>query len=209
MMRFAGDVIGYILKNPFTEGFQRAMDHVVIGPIERTVASDADLMARVPAMIGADTASNAAPTERQIAALSALNGEPVDDLALRMRVNNYIDEGVSPSDAYAGIAKYMIDTNKVPRQTLQQAAAHVVQGDRGLTDMGDNVRSFLLGSPAAAYGTAAVGAGLLGYGGYNAYQQLQQSMQEQALANEAAQREEEKKKQAAARASAAAGQGQG
>ena len=209
MMRFAGDVIGYILKNPFTEGFQRAMDHVVIGPIERTVASDADLMAKVPAMIGADTASNALPTERQIAALSALGGGQMDDLALRVKVKQMIDEGVAPHDAYSSIALGLMNANNPSREALQQAAAHVVQGDRGLTDMGDNVRNFLLGSPAAAYGTAAVGAGLLGYGGYNAYQQLQQSMQEQALANEAAQREEDKRKQAAARASAAAGQGQG
>jgi hypothetical protein len=209
MMRFAGDVIGYILKNPFTEGFQRAMDHVVIGPIERSVASDADLMARVPQMIAADTASNALPTERQIAALSVLNGEPIDAGALFGRVNSLVDEGIAPEAAYRGLANDLIKNNSLSREALQQAAAHVVQGDRGLTDMGDNVRNFLLGSPAAAYGTAAVGAGLLGYGGYNAYQQLQQSMQEQALANEAAQREEEKKKQAAARAGAAAGQGQG
>lgn len=208
-MRFAGDLIGYILKNPFTEGFQRAMDHVVIGPIERAVASDADLMAKVPAMIAADTASNALPTERQIEALSALKGAPVDVQSLMSKVNGLIDEGRTPDDAYRLVANGLVEGNNPSREALQQAAGHVVQGNRGLTDMGNNVRSFLLGSPAAAYGTAAVGAGLLGYGGYNAYQQLQQSMQEQALANEAAQREEEKKKQAAARASAAAGQGQG
>jgi hypothetical protein len=209
MMRFAGDVIGYILKNPFTEGFQRGMDHVVIGPIERSVASDADLMAKVPAMIGADTASNALPTLRQIEALSALKGAPVDVGKLYETVSQSISKGMDPNEAYLGIGNYFIKTNNPSREALQQAAAHVVQGDIGLTEVGDNVRNFLLGSPAAAYGTAAVGAGLLGYGGYNAYQQLQQSMQEQALANEAAQREEEKKKQAAARASAAAGQGQG
>jgi hypothetical protein len=209
MMRFAGDLIQYILKNPFTEGFQRGMDHVVIAPIERAVASDADLIAKIPAMIGADATSNALPTLRQIEALSALKGAPVDVQALVGKVNSLIDEGMTPNDAYSSLALGMMDANNSPREAMQRAAGHVVQGDRGLTEVGDSVRSFLLGSPAAAYGTAAVGAGLVGYGGYNAYQQLQQSMQEQAMANEAAQREEEKKKQAAARASAAAGQGQG
>jgi hypothetical protein len=208
-MRFAGDLIGYILDNPYTRWFKKGVDRTVILPLESLGATNENLMAKVPAMIAADTASNAVPTPGQIAALSALGGGPVDVKTLFGAVNRYIDEGVSPGDAYAGIAKDIINNKSSSREALQQAAAHVVQGDRGLTDMGDNVRNFLLGSPAAAYGTAAVGAGLLGYGGYNAYQQLQQSMQEQALANEAAQREEEKKKQAAARGSAAAGQGQG
>jgi len=208
-MRFAGDLMRGILDNPYTRWFKDITDAGLIAPIERAVASDADLMAKVPAMIAADTTSNALPTLRQIEALSSLKGAPIDVQALVGKVNSLIDEGRTPNDAYRLVANSLTEGNKPSRETLQQAAGHVVQGDIGLTEVGDNVRSFLLGSPAAAYGTAAVGAGLLGYGGYNAYQQLQQSMQEQALANEAAQREEEKKKQAAARAGAAAGQGQG
>lgn len=193
-MRWAGDLVQYILDNPYTRGFQHAVDSAVIAPIERMVVTDDELRAKVPALLRDSVPASGLLGEQQIAALNALKGADVDVAALNAAVARGVEGGYTINDVLGDTAASLIEKSNSTRGQLQNAAAQLVLGRKGLTEAGDQVRTYLLGSPAAAYATGAAGLGLVGLGGYEAYQWLQQ----QAAANAAAQAQaaaEEKRQQ--------------
>ncbi len=167
-------VLGYVMDNPLTRSWAQTMDRHVIGPVERRFLNDEDLARQVSKLVRERTPDNNVLSEQQLQAFDLLKGVPANRERLQQAVSAAADPRMNVGDqAYTVIGEY-----STPRSRQGEVAAMLADGRTGLTDDGDVMRQFGLGSPVAAY--AGVGGGaLLGAHAVNELLQAQQRAQKE------------------------------
>ncbi len=167
-------VLGYVMDNPLTRSWAQTMDRHVIGPVERRFLSDEDLSQQVSKLVRERTPDNNVLSEQQLQAFDLLKGSPGNRERLQQAVSAAADPRMNVGDQ----AYTVIGENATPRSRQGEVAAMLADGRIGLTESGDVMRQFGLGSPVAAY--AGVGGGaLLGAHAINELLQAQQRAQKE------------------------------
>lgn len=160
-------IASFLTDNPLTRSWADTMDRYVVSPVERMVVSDDAMRQGVAAMVADRLPEGRVLTEEQRRALEILKGAPVDEGALNADLAQM--EHQAAQRRIGSVAEnYMQD--RYERDAASRAAAELVDGRVGLTQAGDFLRQFVVGSPVAAYGAVGAGGALGTMGAMEAYQ---------------------------------------
>lgn len=247
--RFAGDVWNFLMKNPYTEAYQHAVDNMMIAPAERMAVPEEELREKLPALAAAWSrnhgpfanveSAHGQEIETQLAkarsdaasiegAVPIVSGLEINGAQIPMELSPYQHEilelikgGAVNKDAVnrlyqraiadnggisTGFEQIMrdnaVNAHNPSHDVLRDAASRMVAGSVGLTDVGNFMRSFGIGSPGAAYAAGAAGLGLGAWGAHDIYQSMQNGWQDLDPATLAAAEAEVKRQKASQRQSA-------
>ena len=158
-------IAGFLGDNALTRSWAETMDRHVITPVEGMVLGDEDLRQQLAKVVRERTPDDGVLSEVQLRAFDLLKGEPANRPALQQVVAAAEDQALE----VGGQALATIEKFGTPRSRLQEAASLLADGRVGLTETGDYVRQFGLGSPVAAYSAVAAGGALATQAGIDAY----------------------------------------
>ena len=158
-------IASFLGDNALTRSWAETMDRHVITPVEGMVLGDEDLRQQLAKVVRERTPDDGVLSEVQLRAFEALKGAPVNRDALQ----GVVSAAEEPSIKVGGQALATIEKFGTPRNRLQEAASLLADGRVGLTETGDYVRQFGLGSPVAAYSAVAAGGALATQAGIDAY----------------------------------------
>jgi hypothetical protein len=158
-------IASFLGDNALTRSWAETVDRHVITPVEGMVLSDEDLRQQLAKVVRERTPDDGVLSEDQLRAFEALKGAPVNQGALQDAVSAAEEPSIKVGrQALATIADF-----NTPRSRMQDAAGLLANGRTGLTETGDYVRQFGLGSPVAAYSAVAAGGALATKAGLDAY----------------------------------------
>lgn len=157
-------IASFLGDNALTRSWAETVDRHVITPVEGMVMGDEDLKLKLAKVVRERTPENGVLTPQQLKAFELLKGAPLAD-GFQARIG----ESENPVTAVGDQAHGFIDTYATPRSRQQEVAALLADGRVGLTETGDYVRQFGLGSPVAAYSAVAAGGALATKAGLDAY----------------------------------------
>lgn len=169
-------IAAFLADNELTRSWAQGVDNVLIRPVEKMMVDDAGLRRAVYNQIAAITPDAGGLSKKQIELLSAIKGAPVNAEVLNAGVIAAPDRRRYVLDqAHSGIVKYNPD-----RSTLLDVFDQIPSDGRtGMTETGDYVRQFGLGSPVAAYSAVTAGGALGIAAALAAYEQLVNQQQQQ------------------------------
>jgi len=150
----------FLADNALTRSWRETMDRHVISPVERMYVSDEDLTDGVRTMVRDAMPDDGKLSDRQIQALGILKGDgfnrEVDEPKMREWIENAVNPGLEADSAAASVMK-AYDTS---REAKLRASELFIDGRVGLTEAGNNMRQFGLGSPVAAYSAVTAGGAM-------------------------------------------------
>jgi len=168
-------IASFLADNALTQSWAQTMDRGVISPIERAMIGDEELKQQVSKLIRSKTPDDGVVSNQQIQAFDLLKGAPTN----RVNLQTAVDESEDAAIEVGNQALAMMNKYATPRSRQQDVAGLLADGRVGLTQAGDNMRQFGLGSPVAAYSAVTAGGALAtkaaidGYGLWLAQQQQQ------------------------------------
>jgi hypothetical protein len=185
-------IAGFLGDNALTRSWAGTMDRHVITPVEGMVLGDKDLRQQLAKVVRERTPDDGVLSEDQLRAFDLLKGEPANRAGLQQAVAAAEDHALEAG----GQALSAIEKFGTPRSRLQEAASLLADGRKGLTETGDYVRQFGLGSPVAAYSAVAAGGALATQAGIDAYYWWLAQQQQQQASKDAQQQQASKDAQA-------------
>jgi hypothetical protein len=157
-------IASFLGDNALTRSWAETVDRHVITPVEGMVLGDEDLKLQLAKVVRERTPENGVLTPQQLKAFELLKGAPLAD-GFQARISEFENPVAAVGDQAHGV----IDAYATPRSRQQEVAALLADGRVGLTETGDYVRQFGLGSPVAAYSAVAAGGALATQAGLDAY----------------------------------------
>jgi len=150
-------IASFLGDNALTRSWAQGVDNAVIRPVEKMVVDDEGLQTAVYNQIAALTPDAGGLSEKQLQLLSAIKGSPANAELLNEHLATapdrrkfVLDQGYS-----------LIDKVKPTRDQMMGVFDQIPSDGRtGLTETGDYVRQFGLGSPVAAYSAVAAGGAM-------------------------------------------------
>ena len=158
-------IAGFLGDNALTRSWAETMDRHVITPVEGMVLGDEDLRQQLAKVVRERTPESGVLTPQQLKAFELLKGGAGDGQALQASISAEERPVMAVGDQALGL----MQSAGTPRNRLQETAALLADGRVGLTETGDYVRQFGLGSPVAAYSAVAAGGALATQAGIDAY----------------------------------------
>lgn len=175
-------ITGFLADNALTQSWARSVDSALIRPVEKMFVDDGRLKEAVYGQIGHLTPDEGPMTAQQLKMLSMIKGSDVNAEALQAGLASANDrERFVQSQALAAINKHTPSREQL-LAVFDEAPS---DGRLGLTQSGDFMRQWVLGSPVAAYAAVGAGGALGTAGAMEAYDwwmaQQQQAEKDRAL----------------------------
>lgn len=152
-------VMGFLGDNPLTQSWQNTMHQHVIQPAENLLARDVEVE-RLRGLLGNYGAAGAGQIKPEvIQALDAATGEKrigsnYQEIASKKGISNEALKSLLAGEVMGGI---LSDLTADQRKAVAMAAS---SSSNGMTDFGNVMRQYGLGSPVAAYSAVAAGGAL-------------------------------------------------
>ena len=151
-------IASFLSDNALTRSWAQSVDGAVIRPVEKMVVDDEQLQRGVYNQIARLTPDEGGLSDLQLQLLSSIKGSPANAALL----NEHLAQAPDRREFVRDQAYTLMEMKKPSRQQILGLLDQVpTDGRTGISEAGDVMRQFGLGSPVAAY-SAVIAGGAMG-----------------------------------------------
>lgn len=168
-------IVSFLSDNDLTRSWAETMDGAVIRPVEKMVVDDEQLQRGVYNQIARLTPDDGGLSDLQLQLLSSIKGSPANAALL----NEHLAQAPDRREFVRDQAYTLMEAKKPSRQQMLGMLDQIpTDGRTGLSEAGDVMRQFGLGSPAAAYSAVTAGGAMGTAAAMEAYDYLMAQQQQ-------------------------------